>query len=104
MQYLSHLRLNRCVHDVAIGTGFYSRQGIVVDKVMESNLLIGHKHGRDIYVIGRFFINVLWKAIISCLWVHVGARLDVLWKENIAFLWVLENDFISMIVGNSDFS
>jgi hypothetical protein len=34
----------------------------------------------------------------------VGAKLDVLRKGNIAFLWVLKNDFISMIVGDSDFS
>jgi hypothetical protein len=53
---------------------------------MESNLLIGHKYGKEIYVIERFVINVLWKEIISCLLVHAGARLDVLWKGNIAFL------------------
>jgi hypothetical protein len=47
---------------------------------MESNLLIGHKHGKEIYMIEIFVINVLWRAIISCLWVHVGARLDILWK------------------------
>jgi hypothetical protein len=41
---------------------------------------------RKIYVIERFVINVLWKGIISCLWVHAGARIDVLWKEIIAFL------------------
>jgi hypothetical protein len=45
---------------------------------MESNLLIGYKHGKKIYVIKRFDINVLWKRIISCLWVHARARLDVL--------------------------
>jgi hypothetical protein len=71
---------------------------------MESNLLIGYKHGKEIYVIERFDINVLWNRIISCLWVHTGARLDVLWKGNIVFLWVLENDFILMIVADSDFS
>jgi hypothetical protein len=48
MQYLSCWGLNRCVHDAATGTGFYSHQGIVVDKVIESNLLIGHKHGKEI--------------------------------------------------------
>jgi hypothetical protein len=36
-------------------------------------------------VIERFVINVLWKGIISCLWVHAGARLDALLKGNIAF-------------------
>jgi hypothetical protein len=29
-------------------------------------------------VIERFVINIIWKGIISCLWVHAGARLDVL--------------------------
>jgi hypothetical protein len=57
---------------------------------MESNLLIGHKHGRKIYMIERFVTNVLWKRIISCLWVQAGAGLDVLWKGNIVFLWVLK--------------
>jgi hypothetical protein len=47
-------------------------------------------------VIERFVINLLWKGIISCLWVQAGARLDILWKGNIAFLWVLKNDFIYM--------
>jgi hypothetical protein len=45
---------------------------------MKNNLLIGHKHGKEIYMIERFVINILWKGTISCLWVHVGARLDVL--------------------------
>jgi hypothetical protein len=71
---------------------------------MESNLLIGYKHGKEIYVIERFDINVLWKEIISCLWVHARARLNVLWKGNIVFLWVLENDFILTIVDNFNFS
>jgi hypothetical protein len=44
---------------------------------MESNLLIGHKHGKEIYMIERFIINVLWKEIISYLWVHVDVRLNV---------------------------
>jgi hypothetical protein len=57
MQYLSLCGLNRCVHDAAIVTDFYSRQGIVVDKVMESNLLIGHKHGKEIHVIEDFSSN-----------------------------------------------
>jgi hypothetical protein len=29
---------------------------------------------------------------------------NVLWKENIACLWVLDIDFFSMIVGDSNFS
>jgi hypothetical protein len=53
---------------------------------LERNNDIRHKHGKKIYVIERFLINVLWKEIISCLLVHAGARLDVLWKGNIAFL------------------
>jgi hypothetical protein len=44
------------------------------------------------------------KEIISYLWVHVEARLDVLRKGNITFLWLLKNDFVYMIVGDSDFS
>jgi hypothetical protein len=35
---------------------------------MESNLLIGHKHDKKIFVIERFVINVLWKRIILYLW------------------------------------
>jgi hypothetical protein len=86
------------------GPIFIAVKGFSSKKVMKNNLLIGHKHGKKIYVIERFVINVLWKGIISCLWVHVGARLDVLWKENIVFLWVMKNDFILMIVCYSDFS
>jgi hypothetical protein len=55
-------------------------------------------------MIERFIINILWKEIISRLWIHTGARLDVLWKENIVFLWVLKNDFVSTIADDSDFS
>jgi hypothetical protein len=34
---------------------FYSHQGIDGDKVMENiNLLIGHKHGKEIYLIEKF--------------------------------------------------
>jgi hypothetical protein len=87
-----------------MSTDFYSHQGIVVNKVIESNLLIGNKHGKEIYMIKRFVINKLWKGIISYLWVHTGARLDILWKGNIVFLWVLENDFILMITDDSNFS
>jgi hypothetical protein len=75
---------------------------------MESNLLIGHKHRKEIYINERFDTNILWKGIISCLWKGNIAFLmevhDVLWKGNIAFMWVLENYFISMIVSDSDFS
>jgi hypothetical protein len=77
MQYLSCWGLNRYVHDVATGASFYSCQGIVVDKIMKSKLLIRHKHGKEIYVIKRFVINVLWKEIISYLYIHAGAKLDV---------------------------
>jgi hypothetical protein len=65
---------------------------------------IGDTHGKKIYVIERFVINVIWKGITSCLWVHAGARLDILCKGNIAFLWVLENDFVSTIACDSNFS
>jgi hypothetical protein len=71
---------------------------------LERNNDIKHKHGKKIYVIERFVINVFWKRIISCLWVHAGVRLDVSWKGNITFLLVLESDFVSIIAGDSDFS
>jgi hypothetical protein len=71
---------------------------------LEGNKDIRHTHGKKIHVIERFVIDVLQKGIISCFWEHSGARLDILWKENIAFLWVLENNFISTIAGDSDFS
>jgi hypothetical protein len=55
MQYLSRWGLNRFIFYVATGIGIYSHQMIDVDKVMEStNLLIGHKHGKEIYLIERF--------------------------------------------------
>jgi hypothetical protein len=47
---------------------------------LEINKDIRHKHGKKIYVIEGFIINVLWKGIISCLSVHARARLDILWK------------------------
>jgi hypothetical protein len=47
---------------------------------LERNKDIRHKHGKEIYVIERFVINILWKGIISYLWVYGGARLNVLWK------------------------
>jgi hypothetical protein len=54
------LSLNRCVFDVTTGIGLYSRQGIIVYKVMESNnLVIGHKHSKKIYLIERFIVNAL---------------------------------------------
>jgi hypothetical protein len=28
-------------------------------------------------MINNIIVNVLWKGIISCLWVHAGARTDV---------------------------
>jgi hypothetical protein len=71
---------------------------------LERNMDIRHTHVKKIYVIERSVINVLWKVIIPCLWVHAGAGLDVLWKRDFAFVLVLENDFISMITGDSDFS
>jgi hypothetical protein len=71
---------------------------------LERNKNIRHTHGKEICVIERFFINILWKGIILYLWIHAGVRLDVLWKGNIIFMWVRENDFIFMIVGDSDFS
>jgi hypothetical protein len=44
-----------CIFDAATRISIYSRQGIDCDKVMENtNLLIGHKHGKEIYLIERF--------------------------------------------------
>jgi hypothetical protein len=77
MQYLSHWGLIRCVHDAVIGINFYSRQGIIVNKFMESNLLIVHKHDKKIYMVERFIIHLLWEKIFICLWVHAESRLDV---------------------------
>jgi hypothetical protein len=83
------MRFKQAFSDSAIGSGFYSRQGIDVDAVMETNnLLIGHKYGKEISVIGhkpdkeiylieRYVVNELRKGIISSLRVHAGARLDV---------------------------
>jgi hypothetical protein len=54
-QYLSRWGLNICISNSAIGIRFYSRQGIDVDKVMKrNNLLIGHKHDKEIFVIERW--------------------------------------------------
>jgi hypothetical protein len=39
--------------------------------------MIGHKHGKQIYLIETYVINELRKGIISYLWVHAGVRLDV---------------------------
>jgi hypothetical protein len=48
------MRFKQTFSDSAIGSGFYSRQGIDVDAVMETNnLLIGHKYGKEISVIER---------------------------------------------------
>jgi hypothetical protein len=48
--------LNRYVFYYVTGIGFYSRQWIDVDKVMKNNnLLIRHKHDKEIYMIQRFF-------------------------------------------------
>jgi hypothetical protein len=49
------MRSHVCVSDFAIGIGFYSHQGIDVDKIMErNNLLIGQKHGKEISLIQRW--------------------------------------------------
>jgi small basic protein len=63
---------------------------VVLDSELETNMVnkldldklerknyIKHKYGKEIFVIERFIINVLWKGIISYLWVHMGARLNV---------------------------
>jgi hypothetical protein len=62
-QYLYQWGLNIFVSDSAIGIRFYSRQEIDVDKVMETNnLLIRHKHGKEISVIERWLdINMTKK-------------------------------------------
>jgi hypothetical protein len=38
---------------------------------------IKHKYGKKISVIERFVINILWKEIISYLWVHTDARFNM---------------------------
>jgi hypothetical protein len=53
----------KCVDDVPIEIGFYWCQEIVVNKYLERNFLIRHKHGKQIYVTERFVVNVLWKVI-----------------------------------------
>jgi hypothetical protein len=55
----SSLSSHICGFAAATGIGLYSRQGIVVDKVMKSNyLVIEHKHGKEIYLIERFDLGV----------------------------------------------
>jgi hypothetical protein len=49
---------------------FMMLQGIVGNRYLGRNLLIGHKHGKEIFVIARFVVNSLWKEIITCLCVH----------------------------------
>jgi hypothetical protein len=44
-----------------------------------------------IYMIERFTVNVLWKEIISCLWVYTKARLDVSEKSIIFISITLQN-------------
>jgi hypothetical protein len=53
---------------------------VILDK-LERNKDIKHKHGKKIYVIKRFVINVLWKGIISCFLVYAEARLDMCEKS-----------------------
>jgi hypothetical protein len=45
---------------------------------LERNKDIRHTQGNKIYMIKRFIIDVLWREIISYLWVHERVRLDVL--------------------------
>jgi hypothetical protein len=63
---------------------------------MESNnLVIEHKHDKEIYLIERFIVNALWMGINSCLRVHAGARLDVGEKRiifrNVTFQNLVQN-------------
>jgi hypothetical protein len=55
--------------------------------------MIGHKHGKEIYLIERYVINELRKGIISYLRVHTGARLDV-GEKRIIFGSVTVQNFI----------
>jgi hypothetical protein len=47
-----------------------------------------------------FFLNVIAINEID----ENNYDVNVLWKGNIACLWVLENDFVSTIAGESNFS
>jgi hypothetical protein len=69
---------------------FYSRQGIDVDKVMESNnLLIGHKHGKEIYMIEIFLTSDYGRELS-----HVCGytwTLDLMWVRKGLFLGALHS-------------
>jgi hypothetical protein len=88
MQYLPHWGPNRCVFDAATGIGLYSRQGIIIDKVMESiNLVIEHKHGKEIYLIERFNAGVYGRElshVCGYMW-----ALDLTWMRKELFLGAL---------------
>jgi hypothetical protein len=51
--------------DSTTGIGVYIHQGIDIDKVMErNNLLIGHKHSKEIYLI-EIFVTVVYGRELS---------------------------------------
>jgi hypothetical protein len=74
--------------DVFMGINLYSRQGIIVDKVMGSiNLVIEHKHGKEIYLIERFDTCVYGRELS-----HVCGymrALDLTWVRKVLFLGAL---------------
>jgi hypothetical protein len=88
MQYLPHWALNICVFAAATGIDLYSRQGIVVNKVMESNyLVIEHKHGKEIYLIERFHPGVYGRELTHG-WGYMPT-LDLTWVKKELFLAAL---------------
>jgi hypothetical protein len=88
MLYLPRYGLNRCVFYVATGIGLYSCQGIVINKVMETkNLVIGHKHGNEIYLLERFIAGDYEREqSYVCGYTR---ELDLTWVRKIIFLEML---------------
>jgi hypothetical protein len=81
---------DRCVFDYATGISFYSRQGIDVDKVIESNnLLIGHKHDNEIYVIERFIVSDYGRKLSHIC--RYTRALDLMWVRKGLFLGALHS-------------
>jgi hypothetical protein len=79
----------------------------VVNKYLERNLLIGRKHGKEIYVIEDLLsVHYGRKLLHVCGYIMLKNNYDVniFWKGNIASLWVLLNDFVSTIANDSNFT
>jgi hypothetical protein len=74
----------------------------VVNRYLERNLLIGHKHGKK-YMWLQDLSSIYYGRKLShvCGYIMLENNYDVnsLWKGNIACLWVLLNNFVSTIAG-----